>query len=189
MKHSPNDNRKFRERSFGRQVALQMIFQEEMNPGASAEFSDDFIHTELGRLSVQVTPTTPESAQELEAIREQLVNEDVDCGAPISHEAYQNLVAFVWRLVRGTLSQREEIDALITEASRNWTLERMSSTDRNVIRLAVFEMKYVGTPRPVVIHEALELGQKFGTDHSAAFINGVLDTIGKKLAAKPKSEA
>lgn len=185
MKHGPNDNRRFRERSFGRQVALQMIFQEEMNPGASAEFSDDFIHAELGRLALQVSPSTQESAQELAAIREQLVNEDVDCGSPISHETYRNLVDFVGRLVRGTLNRRDEIDSLITDVSKNWSLARMSSTDRNVIRLAVFEMKYIGTPRPVVIHEAIELGQKFGTEHSVAFINGILDSIGKNLASQP----
>jgi len=87
-------------------------------------------------------------------------------------------------LVRGVLDQREQIDASIAEASEHWRLERLSRIDANVIRIAVYEMTTPpGLPPQIAINEAIEVARKFGTTDSAAFVNGVLDAVGKRLRA------
>ena len=78
-----------------------------------------------------------------------------------------------------------EIDKLISEKSANWRLERMSVVDRNILRMAIYEMKEVGTPPAVVIDEALELARQFSGDESTAFINGVLDAIRRDFPPHP----
>jgi N utilization substance protein B len=85
---------------------------------------------------------------------------------------------FFLHLVRGVSSARVEIDALIERFSSNWKISRMSGVDRNVLRVAVFEMLCChDIPSKVSINEAIDLGKKFGTDESGAFINGILDSI------------
>ena len=84
---------------------------------------------------------------------------------------------FMEALVRGASGQAAAIDERIAAKSEHWRLDRMPAVDRNILRLAVYEMTDVGTPAPVVIDEALELARKFSTDESVAFINGVLDAV------------
>ena len=84
---------------------------------------------------------------------------------------------FMESLVRGAIEQAAAIDQRIAAKSEHWRLDRMPAVDRNILRLAVYEMTDVGTPAPVVIDEALELARKFSTDESVAFINGVLDAV------------
>jgi N utilization substance protein B len=84
---------------------------------------------------------------------------------------------FMETLVRGATGQAASIDERIAAKSEHWRLDRMPAVDRNILRLAVYEMSEVGTPAPVVIDEALELARKFSTDESVAFINGVLDAV------------
>jgi N utilization substance protein B len=85
---------------------------------------------------------------------------------------------FFMHLVEGVLQHRDRIDALIQSASENWSLDRMSGVDRNVMRIAVFEMlSCEEIPAKVSINEAVDIGKKFGTEESGAFINGIIDTI------------
>ena len=84
---------------------------------------------------------------------------------------------FMEALVRGASADAPEIDRRIVEKSDNWRLERMAAVDRNILRLAVYEMTEIGTPPPVVIDEALELARQFSGDESVSFINGVLDAV------------
>ncbi len=84
---------------------------------------------------------------------------------------------FMETLVRGAAAQSSEIDRRITEKSDNWRLERMPVVDRNILRLAIYEMSELQTPAPVVIDEALELARQFSGDESVSFINGVLDAV------------
>jgi N utilization substance protein B len=85
---------------------------------------------------------------------------------------------FCLRLVEGVLQNRKEIDPLIEENSENWTLKRMAVVDRNILRLAAFELRYCpDIPFRVTLNEAIELAKKFGADDSGAFINGILDKI------------
>jgi N utilization substance protein B len=87
---------------------------------------------------------------------------------------------FFDHLVLGVTARRPELDALIEACSHNWRLARMSRVDRNILRLAAFELTSE-TPAKVVINEAVELAKAFGTDESGAFINGLLDALRKKL--------
>ena len=84
---------------------------------------------------------------------------------------------FMETLVRGAAAKSSEIDQRITEKSDHWRLERMPAVDRNILRLAVYEMSELQTPAPVVIDEALELARQFSGDESVSFINGVLDAV------------
>ena len=87
-------------------------------------------------------------------------------------------------LVRGVARHRRELDAAIEAVSQNWRLDRMARVDRNVLRLAAFELLHQGdVPVKVVINEAIELGKKFGSESSGAFINGVLDRVAGGLPA------
>ncbi len=89
---------------------------------------------------------------------------------------------FSRQLVLGIYQKKQDIDRLIVRSSTNWRLERMSRVDRNILRLGVFEILYLKEiPPKVTIDEAVELGKKYGTEESAAFINGVLDNIYNQL--------
>jgi len=95
--------------------------------------------------------------------------------------------AIVGALARGTAARLPEIDPLIAAQAEHWRLERMSIVDRLVLRLAVFELlARPETPRAVVINEALELARTFSTEAAVKFVNGVLDAIGRTLAARPR---
>jgi transcription antitermination protein NusB len=91
--------------------------------------------------------------------------------------------AFMEELVRGTVSQVSEIDRKIEEKAQNWRLERMAVVDRNILRLAIFELGQGVVPAPVVIDEALELARQFSGDESLAFVNGILDAVNRQSGA------
>ncbi|HEX9688595.1 MAG TPA: transcription antitermination factor NusB [Thermoanaerobaculia bacterium] len=85
---------------------------------------------------------------------------------------------FTKRLVSGTLEHRESLDAIISRQADHWRLMRMPIVDRNILRMALFELLYEpDTPRPVVIDEALEIAKRFSTPRSSQFINGILDGV------------
>lgn len=88
------------------------------------------------------------------------------------------MMPFFIMLVEGVLKTQPEIDALIEQYSRNWKIHRMSLVDRNVMRIAIYELLYCADiPVKVSINEAVDIGKKFGTEESGAFINGILDSI------------
>ncbi len=90
---------------------------------------------------------------------------------------------FVEELVTGTAEGAAEIDRRIASISEHWRLERMPVVDRNVLRLAIFELMKGETPPAVVIDEALELARRFSSEESVAFVNGVLDAVRRELKA------
>ena len=84
--------------------------------------------------------------------------------------------AFATELVRGVRTHLADLDETIGRASRNWRLERMARVDRNLLRLALFELKLsTDVPPKVAINEAIEIAKRFGTAESPAFVNGILD--------------
>lgn len=117
---------------------------------------------------------------------------DIYPGGP-AEEALQELEAlahgteargYCEALVRGIGSKRSELDAAIEAHAENWTVERMAVVDRNILRIAVYELLYSkGVPYRAVIDEAVELAKRYGTDESGAFINGVVDRVRKELPA------
>lgn len=90
---------------------------------------------------------------------------------------------FMEQLARGTVEAVSEIDQKIGSKSEHWRLDRMAVVDRNILRLAVYELEQAALPAPVVIDEALELARQFSNDESLAFINGVLDAVHKQVQA------
>lgn len=90
--------------------------------------------------------------------------------------------AFMDALVAGTVGRVEEIDRQISSHAEHWRIERMPAVDRNILRLAVYEMLYGGTPAPVAIDEALELARRYAGEESIQFINGVLDAVRRERA-------
>ena len=93
-------------------------------------------------------------------------------------QASESIQDFARRLVSGTLRHREDLDAIISRQADNWRLARMPVVDRNILRLALFELLHEPeTPRPVVIDEALEIAKRFSTPKSSQFINGILDGV------------
>ncbi|QOY85577.1 transcription antitermination factor NusB [Paludibaculum fermentans] len=97
--------------------------------------------------------------------------------------------AFMESLVRGTSANVVELDSYIAKRAENWRLERMPIVDRNLLRMAVYEMKHVGTPPAVVIDEALELARRYSEEEAVPFLNGVLDAVRKVLFPPNSAEA
>ena len=89
---------------------------------------------------------------------------------------------FATDLIRGWAANREKIDAIIRDVSQHWRLERMAWVDRNILRLATYELIALDdVPRRVTLNEAVELAKRFGSEGSAGFVNGVLDRIASDL--------
>ena len=88
-------------------------------------------------------------------------------------------------LTSGVSSRRTELDEIITEHSHTWTIHRMPAIDRNILRLAIYElMDRPDVPVAVIINEAVELAKRFSTEESGRYVNGVLSAIAKKVRAK-----
>ena len=97
---------------------------------------------------------------------------------PLDEETHE----FADALVRGTTTRQRQIDETLARVTEHWDLDRMAVVDRNILRLAVYELSWgVETPPKVVINEAIEIAKKFGTQESSRFINGILDRVHREL--------
>lgn len=97
---------------------------------------------------------------------------------------------FALRLVEGTLAHRDEIDGRLQAVARNWDLRRMANVDRNVLRMAMYELMFcTDVPPKVAINEAIELGKKYSTANSGGFVNGILDRVRIDLEAQRHAAA
>jgi transcription antitermination protein NusB len=95
--------------------------------------------------------------------------EELQQAAPATRE-------FAVSLARGVIAQLHDLDTRLVDQADNWRLERMAAVDRNILRLAMYELMYAGdTPPAVVIDEAVEIAKRFGSERSSQFVNGVLD--------------
>jgi|SRR5436190_5120685 len=104
----------------------------------------------------------------------------VETPPPTSDEAAVRV--FAEPLIRGALENRDEADAIITRHAKNWELRRIAAVDRNILRLAIFEMLHRDDIPPVVsINEAVDIAKKFSTQDSGKFVNGILDKIKGEL--------
>ena len=100
----------------------------------------------------------------------------------------EDIKPFAQGLVLGVYDRLNELDTIISETSRNWRLERIAKVDRCILRLAAFELLHRNDiPPKVSINEAVDLGKKFGSEESGAFINGILDKIYNTLISTEKS--
>ncbi|HYA93831.1 MAG TPA: transcription antitermination factor NusB [Thermodesulfobacteriota bacterium] len=93
---------------------------------------------------------------------------------------------FMKLLVLGVLEHREALDRLIQQYSENWRLDRINIIERNILRMALFELLYCEEiPPKVTINEAIDLGKRYGSEDSGGFINGILDRIQNEVVRKP----
>jgi N utilization substance protein B len=151
-----------------RERAVQFLFQHDLNPPAdlpaalehfwesqrAAAIAEDKGVATWGQ-PVQLPPPTPEE----EAIR-----------------------AFADPLICGTIEHRDEADGIITKHAKNWELHRIAAVDRNILRLAIYEMLHREDIPPVVsINEAVDIAKKFSTQDSGKFVNGILDKVKGEL--------
>jgi N utilization substance protein B len=98
------------------------------------------------------------------------------------HEAELEVKEFAQGLVDGVMKEREALDRIIAGSVDHWRIERMAVVDRNILRVAVYEMAWLpDTPPVVVLDEAIEVGKKFGSEQSGSFINGILDAVRKRI--------
>jgi len=95
-------------------------------------------------------------------------------------QADDEVKAFAEEIVKGTYKHLAEINKLICKCAKNWSLDRMAIVDRNVLRMAVYEVLYrMDIPTSVTINEAIEIAKKYGTEESGAFVNGILDSVAR----------
>lgn len=125
-------------RSRAREVALQILFEDDVNPRATVEELTSFLKSRLNSPEIE---------------------------------------DFCLSLIFGVRRNQSELDARLNEIAQNWTVTRMASTDRNVLRLGAYELTMTDTPYKVVINEAVELAKRYGNANSAQFVNGILDKL------------
>ena len=136
-----------------REIALQILTQMDVSPELDARAGIRLYFDHLG----------PEAEEE-----------DAGPGPAVPAAPFDRKM--VDALVEGVTSHRAELDEIVQGLSRNWRLERMALVERNVIRLALFELKFdKDVPTNVALDEAIELTKRFGTAEGAAFVNGLLD--------------
>jgi N utilization substance protein B len=137
-----------------REIALQVLHVLDVSPelGADAALARTFEHLVTERGLVE--------------------DDDLEGGGPSARPDR----ALVEELVRGVSSRQAELDETLAKLSRNWRVERMAVVERNIIRLALWELQHApAVPVAVAINEAVELAKRFGTAEGAAFVNGLLD--------------
>lgn len=99
-----------------------------------------------------------------------------------SNPCDQDAMEFAVSLVKGTIENLERLDSMIEKTSDNWIINRMGVVDRNILRMAVFEMTSdYDIPLKVTLDEAIEIAKKYGTGESSKFVNGVLDKIKNEI--------
>jgi N utilization substance protein B len=147
-----------------RERAVQFLFQHDLNP-------PDNLDEALDRFW---------DSQRLNAVEAQLNRptwgEPIPLPPPTADEAATR--AFADSLIRGVLAHRAELDAQIVKFAEHWDLRRMAAVDRNILRLAIYEMLHRDDIPPVVsINEAVDIAKRFSTDQSGRFVNGILDKV------------
>jgi N utilization substance protein B len=110
--------------------------------------------------------------------------EEMQAGFEEGRNPGEGVRDFADNLLRGTLDRIDEIDEELGYQTTHWRLERLAAVDRNILRLAMYELMFdTDTPHAVVIDEAIEIAKKYGTKDSGRFVNGVLDGFVKRRAA------
>jgi len=151
-----------------RERAVQFLFQHDMNPPEDLEAALDQFWDSQRAAAIAEDKGVATWGQRLEL------------PPPTTEEAAMRL--FAEPLIRGALEHRTEADELIKKHAQNWDLHRMAAVDRNILRLAIYEMLYRDDIPPVVsINEAVDIAKKFSTQDSGKFVNGILDKIKGEL--------
>lgn len=182
-----------KQRRLAREAAVQFLFQHDLNPPENLPEALETFWTDRPELLLDREPDAPSPLPAgAELLPAEAVPEEAPLraagAAPTADEAA--IRAFAEQLIRGTLEHREQIDREIERVSQNWKLHRLAAVDRNVMRLAIFEMKHRPDIPPVVsINEAVDLARKYSTGESGRFVNGLLDRIRAELPRPARTPA
>lgn len=151
-------------RRLARERAIQFLYETDLNPVESLDYALEAFWN-LQRYSVFYDDDA-----------KALWNEKKELPPPTAEDlAVQE---FMEALVRGVLEHRAQLDTEIAKYAKNWDISRMAAVDRNVLRLAIYEMMFREDIPPVVsINEAVDIAKKFSTDESGRFVNGILDVV------------
>lgn len=153
-------------RSAARRLALDVLYEAEIRGSLPVEAF------ELRRSSGWVVPTAGD--------------EGIEPGPAEQRQPSEETIAYALRLVTGVQEHQAEIDELIVRYADRWTIDRMPTVDRNVVRIALFELlRADDVPLAVAINEAVELAKAFSTDDSGRFVNGLLGRIAETVP-RPK---
>jgi N utilization substance protein B len=162
-------------RRHARERAVQFLFQHELNP-------PEDLTAALEHFWMHHRPAVAE-------VQEGKTNWGVEKELPPPTTDDVAIQQFAEPLVRGVLEHRDALDAELTQNAANWDLDRMAGVDRNILRLAIYEMLHREDIPPVVsINEAVDLAKKYSTEDSGKFVNGILDNIKSRLD-RPAREA
>ena len=157
-----DEETKMRKRTCSREFALQILYELDLTPSEVAEALEDF-----WKDRTDLALSNPEKMALEEDKKEPDVRE------------------YTEKLVRGTLAKKSQIDPTIERFAENWEMHRMACVDRNILRLATFEILHVDEiPVKVAINEAVELAKRYGEQDSSKFVNGILDRIAKTECKK-----
>ncbi len=152
----------------GREIALQILYQADTQAHLTAEEALQLYGSHFARAFTETT--------------------DVSGEVPLTDAAQRVASDLATRIVRGVISGRDDLDALLQRASRNWRLDRMARVDRNLLRVGAWELSQAtDVPAKVAINEAIEIAKRFGTAESPAFVNGILDRVLDELGGKHAS--
>jgi len=133
-----------------REVVLQVLYEEDVNPMRELTIADQFVSNRM------------------------LHNKP--------------LIAFAQQLWQGVRANRDAIDEILAKHAANWSVKRMTTIDRNILRMSTFEMMYGGVPGRVSINEAIEIAKRYGNRNSGQFVNGILDRVLREHEANQKKE-
>jgi len=162
----------FKKRRHAREWAVQLLFQLDMNPAAEL----DATVAAFWRQWLACKREEIADAGDAAVTRDASPSEEAEMNA----WAPEKLRQFAERLVRGVAENRAAIDEKLASYTQNWPLHRMGAVDRNVLRLAVYEMFFGGeVPAVVCINEAVDLAKFFSSAESGRFVNGILDRAAK----------
>ena len=151
-----------------RERAVQFLFQHDLNPPEDLDRAlEEFWQTQrAAAIAGEKGPAT--------------WGQPVELPPPTTEEAETRL--FADPLIRGVIEHRDAIDEKIKSHAKNWDLHRIATVDRNIMRLAIYEMLYREDIPPIVsINEAVDIAKKFSTQDSGKFVNGILDKIRGEL--------
>jgi len=105
------------------------------------------------------------------------------------HAPDDEVKSFTEEIVKGTYKHLAKINKQIIASAKNWALDRMATVDRNVLRMAVYEILFqTDIPASVTINEAIEIAKRFGSDESGAFVNGILDSVARETRKLVETE-
>jgi N utilization substance protein B len=153
-------------RSLSRQVALQVLYAVDLRD--RAEPGSERGGLDATPSGVAPAPDPPAVEAAFEAVAQ---NFELPAGAR----------DFAAELVHGVMARRQELDGRIREHAKNWRLSRMAAVDRNVLRLATYELIATRTPTSVILDQAIELARRFGDAPSPGFVNGVLAAVARSV--------